>query len=230
MVVLNAAGNSIIGGTILGGLGNDEATGVALDGERNVFVTGTTFSNDFPTKNAWQAEKHGADNFADGFLVKLAPLATTLSYATYYGGEGYDEGYSVAVDGTGRAYVTGLTSSDDLPVPGAFQSSIAGLCLTSSTERRCYDAFIAGFDRTGLLGWASYIGGTDDEQGNGVAVGSNGDVYVVGRAASFNVPTTTGSFQPKKAGNDDAFLAWISTATTTPPGQQQHVYVPLVVR
>jgi hypothetical protein len=229
-VVLNAAGNSIIGGTILGGLGSDEATGVALDGKRNVYVTGTTFSNDFPTKNAWQAEKRGADNFADGFLVKLAPLAKALSYGTYYGGEGYDEAHSVAVDSTGRAYITGLTSSDDLPVPGAFQKTITGLCGTTSNERHCYDAFIGGFDTAGALSWASYTGGMDDDGGNGIAVGLNDDVYVAGRAASLGLPTTAGSFQPKKAGNDDAFLAWISTATTTPPGQQQHIYVPLVVR
>jgi Beta-propeller repeat len=230
VVVLNAAGNALTGGTLLGGLASDVATSVALDGERNVYVTGTTFSSDFPTKNAWQAQKQGADNVADGFLVKLAPLATTLSYGTYYGGEGYDEVHGVTVDSAGWVYLTGQTNSDNLAVPGAFQSSIAGLCLTSSTERRCYDAFIAGFDRTGSLGWASYIGGTDDEQGNGVAVRSNGDVYVVGRAASFNIPTMAGSFQPEKAGHDDAFLTQISTATLPPPGQQYRVYIPLVNR
>jgi hypothetical protein len=230
VVVLNSAGDALIGGTLLGGLASDEATSVALDGERNVYVTGTTFSSDFPTKNAWQAQKQGAENFADGFLVKLAPLATTLSYGTYYGAEGYDEIRGVTVDSAGWVYLTGLTSSDNLPVPGAFQSGIAGLCLTSSTERRCYDAFTAAFDRTGILGWASYIGGTDDEQGNGVAVGSNGDVYVVGRAASSNLPTTAGSFQPKKAGDDDAFLTRISTAPPPTPGQQHRVYIPIISR
>src|SRR6185369_16780233 len=79
VVVLNAAGSALIGGTLLGGLASDVATSVALDGERNVYVTGTTFSSDFPTKTAWQIQKQGAENVADGFLVKLAPLATTLS-------------------------------------------------------------------------------------------------------------------------------------------------------
>jgi hypothetical protein len=230
VVVLNAAGNSIVGGTILGGLANDEATGVALDNNRNVYVTGTTFSNDFPTKNAWQGEKQGAENFADGFLVKLAPGAATLSYGTYYGGEGYDEAHDLAVDSTGRAYLTGQTSSDDLLVPGAFQPNITGVCLTNSTERYCYDAFVATFDTEGTLGWASYIGGTDDDLGNGIAVRSNDDVYVVGRVASFGLPTTTGAFQTKKNGADDAFVTRISTASTTPPNHQHRVYVPLIVR
>jgi hypothetical protein len=230
VAVLNAAGNALIGGTLLGGLASDVATSVALDGQRNVYVAGTTFSSDFPTKNAWQAHKQGADNFADGFLVKLTPLATVLSYSTYYGGEAYDEVHGVAVDATGRAFLTGLTSSDDLAVPGAFQSSIAGLCLTGSTERRCYDAFVAGFDATGALSWASYAGGSDDDQGNGVAIGVNDTLYAVGGAASLSMPTTAGSFQPQKAGDDDAFLAQISTTAPPLPGQRSRVYVPLVGR
>jgi hypothetical protein len=230
VVVLNAAGNAIIGGTILGGLASDEATAVALDSKRQVYVTGTTFSNNFPTKNAWQGEKQGADNFADGFLVKLGPDATTLTYGTYYGGEGYDEAHEVAVDSAGQAYLTGQTNSANLPVPGAFQPKIAGLCLTSSTERYCYDGFIAHFDTQGTLGWGSYIGGTDDDRGNGIAVQPDGSVYVAGRAASFGLPTTTGALQTKKNGSDDAFVTRVGAATTIPSGQQHRVYVPLIVR
>lgn len=216
VVVLNAAGNALIGGTLLGGLASDVATSVALDADRNVYVAGTTFSADFPTKRAWQAQKQGADNVADGFLVKLPPLATTLSYGTYYGGAGYDEAHAVAVDAAGRAYVTGLTSSGDLPVPGAFQPSIAGICLSGSTERYCYDAFVAGFDTSGALGWASYIGGSDDDLGSAVAARSNGDVYLAGRAASFGLATTPGALQRSKAGSDDAFVLRIRTAASAP--------------
>lgn len=230
VVVLNAVGNSIIGGTILGGQANDEASAVALDANKQVYVTGTTFSSDFPTKNAWQAEKHGTDTMADSFLVKLAAGATTLSYGTYYGGEGYDEAHDVALDSTGRAYLTGQTSSGDLPVPSAFQPNISGICLTSATERYCYDAFVAQFDTDGTLGWASYLGGTDDDLGNGIAVQSNDGAYVAGRIASFELPTTTGAFQTKKHGSDDAFVARVSTAAPTPPRGQHRVYVPLAAR
>lgn len=229
VAVLNAAGNAIIGGTLLGGLAGDVATGVALDANRNVYVAGTTFSTDFPTKNAWQAQKRGPDNFADAFLVKLPPLALTLSYGTYYGGEEYDEAYGVAVGASGRAYLTGLTSSSDLPVPGAFQPSIKGICVTGSTERYCYDGFVAGFGPSGVLGWASYIGGSDDDLGRGVAARANGDVYVVGRAASFGLPTTPGAFQPSKAGSDDAFVVRVST-TAGSPQLGKKIFVPLARR
>lgn len=229
VAALNAAGNAIIGGTLLGGLAGDVATSVALDADRNVYVAGTTFSTDFPTKNPWQAEKRGPDNFADAFLVKLPPLALTLSYGTYYGGEEYDEAYGVAAGTNGRAYLTGLTSSSDLPVPGAFQPAIKGICVTGSTERYCYDGFVAGFGTSGALGWASYIGGSDDDLGRGVAARPNGDVYVVGRAASFGLPTTPGAFQPSKAGSDDAFVLRVSTNASAPQ-LGKRIFVPLARR
>jgi hypothetical protein len=239
VMVLNAAGNAIVGGTILGGQGNDEATGVALDGQRNVYVAGTTFSADFPTKGAWQGEKAGLDNFADAFLVKLTPLAAGLVYGTYYGGEEYDEAHGLAVDGAGRAYLTGQTNSEGLAVPGAIQPAIEGLCLTSSTERYCYDAYVAAFDAAGALSWGSYLGGTDDDQGYGVDVGPGGDVYVAGRAESFSLPTTPGGLQPDKRSLADAYVVRVHAGASQPPATPQppntpqfgnRVYLPHVSR
>jgi hypothetical protein len=242
VVALNAAGNAILGGTILGGLAGDEASGVALDAAGNVYVTGTTFSSDFPTKNAFQAEKRGLDTFADAFLVKLTPLAASLSYGTYYGGEAYEEGHDVAVDNAGRAVLTGQTSSNDLLTPGAVQPAITGTCITGSTERLCYDAFVASFDEAGALSWASYVGGTDDDVGRGVAVGPDSDVYVAGRADSFSLPTTADALQPQRRGFDDAFFLRLSTRTetapTVPPAtpapeaprRDQVVFLPLIRR
>lgn len=230
VVVLNAAGNALLGGSILGGEGNDEAMGVALDPAGNIYVTGTTFSNDFPTRNAWQAQKQGPANFADGFLIKLAPLAAEIAYGTYYGGEAYDEAHGLTVDNTGQAYITGLTSSADLAVPDALQPAITGFCITGSTERHCYDAFVASFDAAGALRWGSYIGGTDDDLGNGVALGPNGDVYVAGRAASFTLPTTTQALQAQRRGGDDAFLTRIGAAANQPTPAAHRIFVPLVRR
>lgn len=233
VVVLNAPGSAGLADMVLGGLGNDTATGVALDAQGNIYVTGTTFSDDFPTRGAFQPAKRGMSSFADAFLVKLAPFATELVYATYYGGEAYDEAYGVAVDGAGRAYVTGLTSSADLPVPAAFQPAIEGICITGSTERRCYDAFVASFDAAGGLSWGSYIGGSDDDLGHGVAVGPGGDVYVAGRADSFAVPTTQGALQSRSRGFDDAFLMRVSAGQARPPAParpEHRVFLPAVRR
>lgn len=236
VVVLNAAGNATIGGTILGGLRSDQASGVAIDSAGNVYVSGTTFSIDFPTKNAAQPQKRGLDSFADAFLVKLAPGAASLSYSTYYGGDAYEEGHGVAVDRAGRAVLIGQTSSDDLAVPGAIQPAIEGQCITGSTRRLCYDAFAASFDTAGTLSWASYLGGTDDDIGRGTAVGPAGDVYLAGRADSFSLPTTPDALQPQRRAFDDAFLLRISTQAippttpTEPPSTNFRVFLPLLRR
>jgi Beta-propeller repeat len=231
VVVLNAAGDGLIGGTMLGGLQNDEATGVALDRDNNIYVTGTTFSDDFPTKAAWQAQRQGTGSFADSFLVKLAPLATELVYGTYYGGDSFDEAHGIAVDGAGRAYLTGLTSSGDLPVLAAFQPTISGQCITGETRRLCFDAYVASFDAAGSLSWASFIGGTDDDLGKSVTIGPSGDVYLVGRADSLSLPTTQDALQPQRRGFDDAFLMRVSSrGATAPPVSAYSIFVPLVRR
>ncbi|HEX5689879.1 MAG TPA: SBBP repeat-containing protein [Roseiflexaceae bacterium] len=228
ILVLNAAGNAIIGGTILGGLANDSATSVALGPDGSVFVAGTTYSDDFPTKNAWQNERKGLSTFSDGFLVKLAPLAGSLTYGTYYGGTASDELLALDVDQNGAAYLTGQTASPDLPVPGAFQPAIDGICITGSIERLCYDALVARFDGAGTLAWASYYGGTDDDLGRGIAVGSSGDMYVAGRAASLTLPTTDNALQPRRRALDDAFVARIGTDTGTQA--KYRIALPVVMR
>jgi hypothetical protein len=225
VVILNAAGDAVVGGTILGGRGGDQATAVALDGAGNVYVAGTTFSDDFPTLGATQPEKHGPDNFADAFLLKLTAGAAAPVYATYYGGEAYEEGRGLAVDRQGRAYVTGLTSSGDLAVPAALQPAITGQCLVGSTRRLCYDAFLASFDEAGALRWASYLGGTDDDTGNGAALGPDGDLYLAGRAASLTLPISGDALQAQRRGSDDTFLARISTrAAGAPPAPTRGEY------
>lgn len=209
LTVINAEGTDIIYGTYLGGSIGDEATAVALDKDENIYITGTTFANNFPVKNAFQSQKVGPDNFADGFLTKLSPNGDALIFSTYYAGDKWDEPSAIALDATGTAYIAGLTSSNDLPVPGAIQDGISGICIVGSNERWCYDAFVAAFSPTGALSWATYLGGTFDDTAKGIAVGPDGGVFVAGNAESFGFPTTAGSFQPVKVLVDDAFVVKI---------------------
>jgi hypothetical protein len=233
VVVLNPAGDAIIASTLLGGRENEEAGGIAIDSEHNIYVTGSTFSADFPLQDAWQSQKRGLDTFSDGFLVKLSPAADQLLYATYYGGDLWDEPHGLAVDAAGRATIAGLTSSTDLPVPNAVQSSLTGTCIAGSNERPCYDAFAATFEVNGALGAATYLGGSFDDHANAVAANANGTVALVGRAESFEFPTTDGALQPTKAPDDDAFVALLGAATSVPPppaAAKSRVYVSLIVR
>ena len=104
--------------TYLGGGGNEEGYGIAVDGSGNAYVTGLTESTDFPTEHAFQGTY--GDGVVDAFVTKLDPGGTALIYSTYLGGGQVDYGYGIAVDGTGHAHVTGGTKSSDFPKRQAF--------------------------------------------------------------------------------------------------------------
>ena len=229
VVVLNPEGNHIIASTLLGGHENDEASGIAVDGAHNVYVTGSTFSSDFPLQHAWQREKRGLDTFSDGFVAKLNPTLDALAYATYYGGDLWDEPQGIAVTSAGEATLVGLSSSQNLPVPHAIQDTLIGVCIRGNSERPCYDAFVAAFDAKGSLSMGTYLGGAFDDQANAIAASPDGTLYLAGRAESFGFPTTGGVVQMAKAGNADAFLAKLGAAGVV-PGRNVSVYLPLVKR
>src|SRR5712672_1576210 len=129
-----------------------------------------------------------------------------LSYSTYLGGSGREKGLAIAVDRDGNAYVTGLVSSTDFPTTaGAFQPIFGG--GTAFGGGQGFDAFVTKFDSTGsALLYSTYLGGSDDDQGLGIAVDTNGNAYVTGSTKSANFPTTAGAFQPTYGGVTDAFV------------------------
>jgi hypothetical protein len=229
VVVVNPAGTRITASTLLGGSQGDEATGVAFDTAGDIYISGSTFSSDFPLREAWQSHKRGSENFSDGFVAKLTPQLDQLIYATYYGGTAWDEPRALSVNTTGTVVIAGLTSSNDLAVPGAIQERISGLCLVDSNERYCYDGFAASFAPSGQLNWATYLGGTLDDTAQGVLARADG-VYMVGRAESAGLPTTAGVVQPAKALNADAFVVRLGLDSQPPPPGPHRVSLPLVVR
>src|SRR5258706_1590941 len=123
-----------------------------------------------------------------------------LSYSTYLGGSGREQGLAIAVDRNGNAYVTGLVSSTDFPTTsGAYQTNFGG--GTGLGGGQGFDAFVTKFDPTGCaLVYSTYLGGSDDDQGLGIAVDTNGNAYVTGTTMSANFPTTGGAFQPTYGG------------------------------
>src|SRR5204863_14501 len=120
---LNAAGTALLYSTYLGGGNNNEAHGIALDGNGQAYVTGFTTSNDFPTTPGAFDRTHNGNT--DAFVTKLNAAGTALVYSTYLGGSGDDQPGGIALDGSGQAYVTGVTTSPDFPTtPGAFDTTI----------------------------------------------------------------------------------------------------------
>ena len=162
--------------TYLGGSGDDDGYGIAVDSAGNAYVTGQTVSTDFPTSNAWQPTKGGA---YDAFVAALDPTGTTLLYSTYLGGSANDVGHGIAVDSVGDAYVTGFTLSTDFPTSNPLQP----------TNHGGTDAFVAKFDPTGAtLLYSTYLGGSFQDTGLGVAVDGAGYAYVTGYTNSINFP------------------------------------------
>ncbi len=193
--------------TYLGGTGDDEGYGIAVDLAGSAYVTGSTFNSpDFPTKNPEQAANAGG--IGDAFVTKLSPDGSSLLYSTYLGGRDIDTGLGVAVDSAGSAYVTGETSSADFPTtPNAVQAAKPGV-------RGSFDAFVTKLSPDGSsLVYSTYLGGSANDLGFGIAVDSAGSAYVTGATNSTDFPTQ-GPLQAHNAGNgeDDAFVAKLNPA------------------
>jgi hypothetical protein len=163
--------------TYLGGNGDDEGFGIAVDAAGNAYVTGDTSSPNFPTANPLQPGNGGG---SDAFVAKLNPTGSALVYSTYLGGNGADEGTSIAVDGAGDAYVTGLTFSTNFPTTAnPLQPANGGGS----------DALVVKLNPTGsALVYSTYLGGNGADEGLGIAVDATGDAYVTGLTLSTNFP------------------------------------------
>jgi hypothetical protein len=196
---LNTAGNAVVYSTYLGGSDGDAGDGIAVDVEGNAYVTGFTYSTDFPTKNPFQASLGGAQ---DAFVTKLDGVGNAAFYSTYLGGSGYDYGYGIAVDAAGNAYVTGYTTSTNFPTVNPFQASLDG------TE----DAFVTKLNTAGnAVVYSTYLGGSGGDGGYGIAVDAAGNAYVTGYTYSTDFPTKN-PFQATLGGGSDAFVVKFNTS------------------
>jgi hypothetical protein len=197
---LNPAGSALIYSTYLGGTGSDYGYAIALDGSSNAYVTGYTTSTNFPTTAGAFQQTFGGSY--DAFVAKLDGAGSALVYSTYLGGAGTEIGNNVAVDSSGRAFVTGYNYGGDFPTVLPLQAQNAGF----------YDAFISVLDATGnSLAFSTYFGGSLDEVGRGISLDPSGNAYVTGATFSLDFPITSGSFQPSYGGGPyDAFVSKVS--------------------
>ena len=186
---LDPSGRNLAGLAIFGGSGDDFATGLALDGNGNVYVAGYTNSSDFPVANAAQALPGGGACGSvpcfDAFVAKLDSSGANLIYATYLGGGADDYAQAIAVDAAGEAVVTGFTASPDFPVAAALFGSRAG----------GYDAFVSKLDAGGrALQFSTFLGGAGDDFGAALALDGAGQIYLAGSTNSADFPEL-GGFQ-----------------------------------
>jgi hypothetical protein len=204
---LNSTGTALVYSTYLGGSGEDNGYGIAIDSAGNAYVTGRTGSTDFPILNPFQPTNRAGSN-GNAFVTEINPTGTGLIYSTYLGGSGGagDTGQDIAVDNTGNAYVTGSTSSNNFPV---------------TKPTKAYggsgDAFVSKLNPAGsVLGSSRYLGGSAQDSGSAITVDNAGNAYVTGYTTSTNFPTKN-PLQSANGGARDAFAAKIDmrVATTT---------------
>jgi hypothetical protein len=200
---LGADGQSLIFSTYLGGNGEEsgfvgETGGIALDSSGNAYVTGVTSSTDFPIKNAVQSTLGGG---GDVFVTELSSDGQSLIYSTYLGGRNPDFGQGIALDSNGNAYITGRTLSTDFPTKNPLQAQLKG----------GQNGFVTKLSADGRsLIYSTYLGGSNNDAGGGIAVDASGSVYISGFTASSDFPTKN-ALQPKFGGGSfDAFVTKIS--------------------
>jgi PKD repeat protein len=166
---LNPAGSALVYSTFLGSEGSDAAKGIALDSSESVYVVGETSSSTFPVKNAAQGLIGGN---TDAFVTKLNNPGSELVYSTFLGGSGRDFGYSIALDESGNAYLTGKTSSTNFPTANAFRDT-----------KDTYDAaFISELAAAGnVVVFSSYfIARKGNDAAKGIALDRFGNAYLAG--------------------------------------------------
>ncbi len=226
---LDPTGKTLLYSTYLSGNGVDIATGLAIDPGGNAYVTGTTTSNEveqvFPSTVGSYQPAPASGSLIQFFLSKVNPnLSGTSSvpYSTYFGGAspsgaaGVAVGGGITVDGASNVYITGGTNFTDLPVLNAFQA----------TNKGGLDVFVAKFNPAGVTGtqlvYSTYLGGSGDDVGYGIAVDTTGDAYVTGSTDStdFNITGPNGStitgtaLQSTNGGGTDAFIARLGIPCT----------------
>ncbi len=211
---------SLVYSTFLGGSSEDILVGIAVDASGNVYVTGYTFSTNFPTAGAFQATKGGG---YDALLTKLNPAAygaASLLYSTYLGGfSSNDFGRDVAVDSSGKAWVAGSTDGNFPTTAGAFQVAFGG----------SRDAFVTrlnpGVSGPAGLEYSTYLGGGSIEEARGIAVDASGKAIVVGWTTSDNFPVTAGAIQGAFGGSNDAFVSRIDPVLSGAPSLAYSTYL-----
>ncbi|HWP43303.1 MAG TPA: SBBP repeat-containing protein, partial [Blastocatellia bacterium] len=191
---------SLVYSTYLGGSDTDFSTGVAVDSSGNLYVAGATASDDFPLVNAIQ---RSASRTLDNYVAKLSPAGDRLIYSTYLGGGGDDFVTGIAVDSSGNAYITGVTTSLDFPVRHAMQPVHGGGLL---------DAFLAKLSPSGdRLVYSTYLGGSGNDRALRIAADAAGNAYVTGDTDSANFPVL-GGIRPEYGGSADAFAAKLNSS------------------
>lgn len=194
-------GDAFVYATYLGGTRDDYNIGITIDQEGNAYVTGNTYSPDFPiTPGAISIPSTGGARI---YLSKLNASGSELIYSAVFGGSGSDGVSDIAVDSEGNTYLTGDTSSADFPTTiGALRTVINAVNS---------DVYVSKINASGSgFLYSTYLGGSSDNSAGGIAVNSLGDAYIGGTTASSDFPVTANAFSTTHSANNDGYIALLN--------------------
>ncbi len=202
---INSTGTAMIYSTYLGGSTGEVGNGIAVDSSGNAYITGNTYSSDFPMQSPLPTSFF--NSIEDAFVSELSPGGSTLLFSTYLGGSGAngngDIGNAIAVDSSGAVYIGGYAGSIDFPTTsGAYQTNSMGY----------FNGYITKINPgTSSLEYSTYLGGSNSDACFGIAVDSSGDAYVTGVATSNNFPImNAANLDPNFGGTQNAFVSEIN--------------------
>lgn len=173
---INPTGTGLVYSTYLGGTDQDALSSIAVDASGDAYVSGYSYSTNFPTANAFQQSLNGAaSHMSNAVITELNPSGSSLVYSTYLGGTGDADGTGITTDSAGNASVVGATFSCDFPLKNPFQT-------TCTTGPNGAGGFVAQFDATGSLNFSTYFGfsGSSSAEPTSVARDGSGNIYVGG--------------------------------------------------
>ncbi len=214
---INPSGTGLVFSAYLGGSDSDFGTAIAVDGNGNVFVAGSTQSANFPTLSPFQSYGGGSCHnatrpCADAFVTEINPGGASLVFSTFLGGSNDDYAFGLAVDSSDNVFVAGTTYSTNFPTTSNAVSQVLdnvdGATVTNCTSttgapKNCSDAFVAelSFSDGLSLVYGTYLGGSNSDLGYGIALDSSDNIYVVGATNSSTFPgVTSSSLQPTFGG------------------------------
>lgn len=197
---LNATGSALVYSAFIGGSEDEQACDMILDADGSAYVSGWTYSADFPTTgNAYQPACGGG---YDGFVVKVALTGNTRLYATFLGGDQHDNVLDVNLGENDQVYLTGRTSTPSFP------TTVMALDRTWNGD---YDGFLAALDLSRVgpeqLVYATFLGGSADDHPFGVYPSGEQTALVVGSTHSADFPVTVGAYDTTFNGDRDGFVA-----------------------
>lgn len=193
---LNGDGSELLYLTYLGGELQDRAESVAVGPDGSVYVTGFTYSDDFPTHNPIESK----DALFEAFVTRINRDGTALAFSTYLGGTDNTHGFAIDVDAEGNAFVTGHTLSDDFPTTSHVYMP----------ERPNVDwsTFVAKFSITGTLRYGTFYGAADGQTlGYGIAVDDAGSAYITGNVSGQQLPLVYPIQNARQGSRPDIFIA-----------------------